>query len=641
MFSKLDRRQILRRSLLTLALLVVLIGIGVLFNAVAARRNANEYELAGDFPRGALVYAQFSDLPAMLKSWDESALKSRYWVSASFQQLQTRHLAMKLVSRWAEFNDATGFAIDTGVLGSLADNRAAIAVYDIGRLDLALVAPIGEAKLAACRFIQGKDNFEEIALPGGAVYYLHDVEADNGRQKQQIGFAAIKGKFVLATNEKLLLRAIANLNGPLNKEAMKDRLSDDPSFQTLSKSVAPHFATVWVDQAKLNDDWYFKRYWLMSNASDLKHIRAAMFDLEPRQDQWIERREFLTAGNRLKTPAAIAPQTHQQIAAIVPAGAPFVQLRVADGGTAALVADSLFEREEQAGARKPRGWHWDNYDDGDFEVGPEEEGYDGSSRYSYLSHRYNLFVDDPDDAEEWEADDSSTARTARDRKALAQLRGALDAAGPVAAAKLAQPRAIEGPLFAEFGRAAIVVLRNPAVLDVRALEQAMAEMASNQLLVAGARMKFEWRSHREEGRAGGVEWREMELPALGRRVGYGLRNSALIVSNNPDLLARLMTNRQQGAAIAPSSPVHELTLIRLNQRAEAFDRIFAKLDEPRVKVYWKERKGDQAAPSDPSQEFFSGNIASLLDVASPVAEARIERSYTIGGMRETVSLTIR
>src|SRR5262249_6057655 len=190
MFSKLDRQQIIRRSLFTAALLAALIGIGLLINAVAARRDAGDFELASDFPRGALVYAQFSDFPAMLKMWDESELKSRYLDSTSFEQLQTRHLALKLVSRWKEFSDATGFPIDLGVLGGLADNPAAVAVYYIGRLDLALIAPLSREKLTACRFFQGKNNFKEIALPDGSVYYLHDFEADKGRQKQQIGFAA-------------------------------------------------------------------------------------------------------------------------------------------------------------------------------------------------------------------------------------------------------------------------------------------------------------------------------------------------------------------------------------------------------------------------------------------------------------------
>ena len=642
MLSKLDRQQLLRRSLFTIALLVVLIGAGLLLNAVAAKRAANEYELANDFPRGALVYAQFSDLPAMLKSWDESELKNRYLASTSFQQLQSRHLALKLVSRWNEFNDATGFPIDAGVLGGLADNRAAIAVYDIGRLDLALIAPISEAKLAACQFFQGKDNFEEIELPDGSVYYLHDVEADRGRQKQQIGFAAINGKLVLATNEKLLLRSIANLNG----QAKKDRLTDDPSFQSLSRSLAPRFLTVWVDQAKLNDDWYFKQYWLMSKVSALKNLRAGIFDPEMQQGRWIERREFLTAGAPAKSAPVISAQLQQQIAAIVPGDVPFVQMRAVAGdqnSAAVLARESLFDGEAKS-REKTRDWNWRRYDESDFEFSSEED--DGSDRYAYLSYRYNLEVDDPADAGEPEENYDAELRQAGEERSLAGLRAALQSGRPAAAAKIAKPKAIEGPLFAEFGRAAILVLQTPASLDRTRLEQAIAQLAANRLMIAGASSlsggqsgqsggRFEWRSRTERG----VEWREMPLPALGRSVGYGLRGQMLILSNSPELLANLMTRQQQNRESFTAA--HELSIIRLNQRAEAFDRIFTKLDEPRVKAYWKERKGDKAEATDPSQEFFSGNIASLLDVTSPVAEVRVERSHADGRLREQVSFFVK
>src|SRR5262245_30848053 len=241
MFSNTDYRQIIKRSLFTAALLAALVCIGIAINALSAGRAAMGFEMANDFPRGAVVYAQFKDLPAAIKQWDESALKERYLKSVNYQKMWGRHLANKLFSRWEEFNAATGFSLNLSAFSAIADNRAAIAVYDIGRLDLVVIAPLSDAKFAATQFFQSKDNFEESEAPGGAIYYISDVEADNGRQKQQIGFAQLKGRFVLATSEKLLLRAIANIGG----QAKKDRMTDEPSFQTLSKTTTPHFMTVW------------------------------------------------------------------------------------------------------------------------------------------------------------------------------------------------------------------------------------------------------------------------------------------------------------------------------------------------------------------------------------------------------------
>ncbi|MBO0724464.1 MAG: hypothetical protein J2P52_02600, partial [Blastocatellia bacterium] len=165
MFSYKDYRQIIRRSLGAAALLAALICIGVAINAVSAGRAAGGFELANDFPRGAVVYAQFQDLPAAVKQWDESALKDRYLKSVNYQKLWSRHLANKLFSRWEEFNDAAGFSLGLTAFSAVTDNRAAIAVYDIGRLDLVVIAPLDPAKFAATRFFQNKNSFEELEAP--------------------------------------------------------------------------------------------------------------------------------------------------------------------------------------------------------------------------------------------------------------------------------------------------------------------------------------------------------------------------------------------------------------------------------------------------------------------------------------------
>src|SRR5215475_2188650 len=398
MFSNKDYRRIIKRSLGAAALLAALICIGVAINAVSAGRAAGGFELANDFPRGAVVYAQFKDLPAAIKQWDESALKERYLKSVNYQKMWSRHLANKLFSRWEEFNDATGFSLDLSAFGAAASNRAAIAVYDIGRLDLVVIAPLSDAKFAATQFFQSKDNFEESEAPGGAIYYLSDVEADKGRQKQQIGFAQLKGRFVLATSEKLLLRAIANIDG----QAKKDRMTDEPSFQSLSKTMTPHFMTVWVNQTQLNDDWYFKRYWAVGATKDLRNMRAGIFDLELQNNRWVERREFLIDGRAPNPGAALSEKSMRQIERIIPADAPFVQIRAVGGDlspSVVMIRDALFDGKVEA-AKVSRDWSWRRYDGSDFEVADENGDSDGGSRYSYLSSRYNLDVDDLEDAGE-------------------------------------------------------------------------------------------------------------------------------------------------------------------------------------------------------------------------------------------------
>jgi hypothetical protein len=640
MFSITDYRQIVRRSLFAAALLAALVCIGVVINAVSAGRAASGFELANDFPRGAVVYAQFKDLPAAIKQWNESALKDRYLNSVNYQKLWSRHLANKLFSRWEEFNGAAGFSLDDSTFSAIADNRAAIAVYDIGRLDLVIIAPLKPAMFAATQFFQNKDGFEEIEAPGGMVYYLRDVEADSGRQKQQIGFAQLKGRFVLATSEKLLLRAIANIGGRANK----DRMTDEPSFQTLSKAVTPHFMTVWVNQTQLNDDWYFKRYWAMRNAEDLKNMRAGIFDLELQKNRWVERREFMLDGRAPNPGAAVSKQSLQQIERIIPVDAPYAQIRAVgddQNATVEMIRDALFDGRVEA-AKDGSDWSWSRYDSSEFDVADEGEDFYGYSRYSSLTHKYDLEVDDPEDAGERGAGDVDDAaiRLKGEGRFSTALRSALLPASPSVAAKIAEPRAIDGPLFAEFRRSAIIALDNPQGLDRESLERAITGLAASRLMIAGSPASFEWNSRS----ANGAEWREMRLPMLGRAVGYGLRGHHLIISNSLESLASLMTGAQSKREIRSQSPVHELTVIRLSERMTAFDQIFAKLDEPRIKAYWKERRGGEIkhpGPNEPSMEFFSGDIASLLDVAAPVDQIRIQRSYAGGRLREEVTAILK
>ncbi|HYY42326.1 MAG TPA: hypothetical protein VE775_06295, partial [Pyrinomonadaceae bacterium] len=136
----------------------------------------------------------------------------------------------------------------------------------------------------------------------------------------------------------------------------------------------------------------------------------------------------------------------------------------------------------------------------------------------------------------------------------------------------------------------------------------------------------------------------------GRQLCYALDGRELVVTNNATLLQAILTTRTQPSAstaaqVEPRAAdmLEELTVIRLDQRQQAFDQVFARLDAERIKTYWQERHGPQAddAPPDKSQEFFSGNIASLLDVAARVRTVRVTRSRQPGRLREELEFIMQ
>lgn len=623
-------------SIIALALIIC----AALFVYARTRSNYDAFTLAEDFPRGALVYAQFKDLPELIKQWDQSRLKQQYLDSTNYMQFQHRHLALKLIDRWEEFNNALGFPLDAAAISGAADSGAALAIYDIGRLDLVFIAPISEDKVAATKFFNSRQQFEETESPDGTTYYRHEFQADRGRQKQTFAFAATKGKLILATNEQLLLRAIANISG----KSRKDRLSDDPAFKTLSGIVNPHFVTVWVDQAKLNDDYYFKHYWLMQNVAELKSIRAGMFDLELQDGQWIERRDFLTTGKPTRKSSQIPAPEVARMQSQIPDDLPFLKIQSLGDDpslTASLIHDTLLDRRSEQ-TRRSNSWSWTSYDDSEFYSACNEhsEDYD---RYAYPGPEYDSKIDDPYDARinRNEQPGENPLREELERQFAVRLQQAVGLAHPLAAVVATSPHTITGPLFVEFRRVAILTLQAPANLNRQILEDAISKAVQSRLTVAGPSVNLKWMDHQ----ANAQSWRELELPVLGWHFCYALRDRELLLGNSPELLTSVLDapGRTPVSSTQSAPSLDNLTIIRLDQRKQAFDDIVGKLDAESIKARQQFRNksnegSDGSARS--SAEFFSENLSSLLDVSAAVTKIEIKRSSSANRLHEEIAFTL-
>jgi hypothetical protein len=608
---------------------LALIGVVFVVFGRTTYKPRGEYSLAHDLPRGAFVYAQFSNLPALIEQWDHSHLKERYLNSTNYQQLQRRHLMLKLISRWEEFNSALGFQVDVATITGTTETKAALAVYDIGQLDLVFIAPLSEEKIALTQFFANKDQFEEAASPDGTVYYRQAVEADHGRQKQVLAFAPLKGRFILATNENLLLRAIANISHPNGKDA----IADDPAFTMLSNKVKPHFATVWVDQAKLNQDYYFKHYWLMQNTDQLKRIRAGMFDLEQQKGRWIERREFLTTGKDYASNAPISDAELKRLYSLAPADAPFVRIRALTSDsalTATLVRDTLFDAAENENKQRAESWSWRSYSADDFYADDSYDEQYGYDRYSYLDHRYDSSIDDPYDARVSEPAEPGGNPVAAETEGqfFNNVETALAPSHPSSAVVATLPHTTDGPLFVEFRKAAVIHLRVPGNLRRDLFERAIAFGAQGRLTVAGKGAEPAWENRNE----GEYVWRQLHLPMLGWEICYALKGGELIVANSVELLRTMLASAAgKHVSDVPLGAADDLTIVRFDQRQSAFDDIMKTLD-----------RGTQGQNESRqvSETFFSGNIGSLLDVASELSRIEITRRASSNGLHEEIHFVL-
>jgi hypothetical protein len=577
-----------------IAIVFIFIGI-VAYAAFSAKR---EFAPAEDLPREAVVYVEFTDLPAFLQLWEKSELKQKYLESENFNALKGRRLGLKLAGRWQEFNEAVGFPLDLETVGALAEKRAAIGIYDIGKLEFVFIAPVSSEIFTATKFFQNKEQFEEKLLENGTSVFSADVHADRGRQPQKVLFANLKGRFVLATSEKLLLQTINNINGNMNK----NRLTDEPSFKSLTENSKPNLVSVWTNQTALNKDYYFKRYWLMPNMSKLKNIRAGIFDVSLEENKIVERRKFLLEKETNTT--KLNPVEIQKMLSLVPLGVSFYRLQTADTKTSAnAIFDCIFDRKIRAAKAEPRSY-FPSYSFYDFD---DSEPRD----YEYLDRKFDETID------EIPEDEFKESKVTEDKSYQSNLQNILQAANPQSVLILTEPVNLPAPLFAEFRRAAVI--KTAAPVNQIQLETAIAQTARSRVSISAADINLTWKTAGENG----LSWRELHFPMLGWEICYAQRGENLIVSNSSNLLKEILAASEDTPVERVSeSPIDNLTVIQLKNKNENFNEIFGKL------------------AGENSNDFFLGSVGSLLEAISQIKTIEIENSINSRYQEEKITFNL-
>ena len=567
-------------------LTIFVVAVVAVFIYSQTKRKA--FAAAEDFPREAVLYLQIADLPALIKLWNESELKEKYLASDNYRDFQNRHLGRKLASRWQEFSDSAGFAIDLDVLSCLTGNQASIALYDVGKLEFVFIAPVSDEIFAATKFASNQNKFTEESLDDGTVIYRANVEADRGRQKQELIFTQLKGRFILATSEKLLVETLNNING----KKSKNRLIDEPLFKLLSDKIEPHLATVWLNQKALNDDYYFKHYWLMSDPGKLKNLRAGIFDFEMQEGKLIERRKFLL--NAMVESAPIENSVAEKMLAFLPPDIPFYRLQSGNQKTVDEAVEKTIFARRQVTEKKSRNYYsrYSSLDDYSFD---DYSNY-LSDNYESLGEKFDETIDDSDDTDKIER-----------RELEIDFSKILQTANPRAVLTFTRPKMLPAPMFVEFDRAVVFHLATLKSFDRESFEKAIIEKLSAQVMIAAPGVKLNWETKSENS----YTWRVLKLPMLDWNVDYAVVGNELIITNDTDFLQQILTERQSPQSRMQNLPFSSLTVINFSERENAYDKVFDELAE-------KKQGGD----------FFTGNIKSLLNSISQLNKIEIRENYS-------------
>jgi hypothetical protein len=317
----------------------------------------------------------------------------------------------------------------------------------------------------------------------------------------------------------------------------------------------------------------------------------------------------------------------RQLYSHTPGDAPFVTLRSLNNSTlpGPIIRDTFFDtpvEQESVG----RSWSWDSYSSEDFyPTSGDDYDYD---RYSYLDDSYDRTINDPYDARITERVEPGRNPLAAqlDQQFLTGLQNVLSPARPSSVAIATTPHTTKGPLFVEFRKVAIFNLQAPGNLRRELLEQTVAQGAQGRLTVVSSGSQPRWESRNA--------WRSLDLPMLGWEICYALKDNLLIVANSNELMKAVLESHEKPSNV--SADIDELTIIRFDRRKESFDDIVNVLDAAAIRQ-------QQANNPDikTSQEFFSGNISSLLNVAADVSRIEIRRKSVGNNLHEEIELLMK
>ncbi|MFL6216179.1 MAG: hypothetical protein ACJ74J_20015 [Blastocatellia bacterium] len=583
------------------------------------RPLAEQLRLAGAMPRGALVYVQARDLSALMKAWTASTVRNKFYASPSYTAFSKSRVFLKFQDRRGDFEKALGFGIDEGRLTEIAGGASAIAVYDIGKLDMIFVTELAREKALLTTMFKQLAQFQERNSDSG-IYYAKDVQTDGGRLSQQFCFAHAGGKLIVTTSEGLMIRALA----AVKNNGADSLLGDVMAIAEQAKGFATHDLTMWLDQARLNRDRLFNSYWIHHNAGgELNGIESGLLDLRITAQNLTEQRYFkVGAGGRgpgagqtaeaslkgndvaalLKFAPADAqlaevhPQTKSEELADTVANALFGHLPVAEPTRPDVTTHSSSSSDEESGGRV--------------------------ERYSRLDARFDVDVDDEQAPARGGSSPARKAKAVESARAgQSSLVAAITKLAPVAVCELTRSKTDADRPFVHFERAVVIEMKTESALDRAALERAIIEEMRARFVVAGVDPRFNWQDD------AGV--RVLGQSLLEQGAAYVVAGKYLVLAANKPFAADIA---QAAAATTEAARIEGnvgfYAMVRVADAKPVFDKLMAKLDgkvsEPPAP---KAKKEDQEESEDESAaeiKFFSDNVLSLVS-ATTIRDVRLRR----------------
>ncbi len=298
----------------------------LLLSVVPLLSAEENHDLASYFPRDALVFLRAENMTNIIDSYSRSEFNREYFNTAAFSGFSKSKLYRKLGDRFSGWEKLTGLDIHIKNIQQFAGGESALAVYDIGKIDVLFITKVTYAQASKSKLFMLKKSFETLDLNGQTCFMKADKKGEF-----TFLFGYVDNMLVISTN-----RAIFEHSFDLVRKRKTDSLASETRFLNAVKGLSGELG-LYMDVARLTADNYFKTYWIFKNVGDFKWIDTGGAAVEFKSCGAEETRNYIPFPENKLT---LKPVSRNGVAAMIPADADYVSIS-ANATTEELTDDIL------------------------------------------------------------------------------------------------------------------------------------------------------------------------------------------------------------------------------------------------------------------------------------------------------------
>jgi hypothetical protein len=241
------------------SILLIFVFLLLSFTLLAAGNGISSF-----FPDDPLVYLQSGDMVSLIDSYQASNFGKNYLETAAFKDFGDSKLYLKLEEKVGNWERLTGFRFHINNVREFAGSESAVAVYNIGDIQVLFATKITYPQAAKSKLFKLKSSFET-RKKDDIEYYIK--QGSEGTETFAFGY--VKNVLLIATDISLFEKALGLLKGKTSASLA--------NFEPFQKSALPMNGdlVMFADMGKLVSDTYFRSYWIYRNITALKWIQYA------------------------------------------------------------------------------------------------------------------------------------------------------------------------------------------------------------------------------------------------------------------------------------------------------------------------------------------------------------------------------